>query len=150
MCIRMQHINTQGTRVYMGTILDEELHPAFRRLMDEYQIYAGSVQFIGGLTQIEFRSYDLQKKIRRPPVSHCGALDVVHAYGHLSYRDDLPHVHLHAAVTVPHSGIWTTGGHVERATAFAIEFTIWAYDGAALTRSFDEATGLDLWQQPEF
>lgn len=149
MGIRIQQVNAQGMRVYMGTILNEELHPAIARLMIELNVRAGSVQCIGGLTDIEFRSYDILTKTRRPPIMFSGTLDVVSSHGHLSYQDGSPHVHLHATVTVPNSGVWVAGGHVQRAMAFAVEFTMWAYDGEDLIRRFDEETGLSLWEQPE-
>ncbi len=149
MSIRMQQVGTAGTRVYMGSILNEELHPVFARLMTELNIRAGSVQFIGGLTDVEFRSWDILSKTRRPPVTFSGALEVVSSQGHLSYQDGAPHIHLHATVTVPHSGIWVAGGHVQRAMAFAVEFTMWAYDGGELVRRYDPQTGLNIWDQPE-
>lgn len=149
MTIRTGQVNTQATRVYMGSIINEELHPAFIRLMNELNIRAGSVSFIGGLTHVEFRSYDILTKTRHAPVSFSGAIEVVTAHGHLSYQDDAPHVHLHASVTVPHSGIWSAGGHIQQAMAFAVEFTLWAYDGGDLNREHDEETGLHLWKQPD-
>lgn len=149
MGIRIQQVNAQSTRVFMGTILNEELHPAFARLMIEHNIRVGSVQFIGGLTDIEFRSYDILTKTRRAPIIFSGALEVVNSYGHLSYSEGSPHVHLHATVTVPNSGAWVAGGHVQRAMVSAVEFTVRAFDGAELIRRFDEETGLSLWEQPE-
>jgi predicted DNA-binding protein with PD1-like motif len=149
MGIRMQQVNAQATRVYMGTIMNEELHPAFVRLMIELNIRAGSVQLMGGLTDIEFRNYDILTKTRRAPILFSGGLELVTSHGNLSYLDGSPHVHLHATVTVPHSGVWVAGGHVQRAMAFAVEFILHAYDGDDLIRRFDEETGLSLWEQPE-
>ena len=149
MSIRMQQVNAQATRVYMGTILNEELHPAISRLMIELNIRAGSVQCIGGLTDVEFRNYDIISKTRRAPIIFSGSLEFVNSLGHLSYFEGSPHVHLHATVTVPHSGIWVAGGHVQRAMASAVEFTVRAYDGMELIRRLDEETGLSLWEQPE-
>ena len=149
MGIRIQQVNTQAKRIYMGTILNEELHPAFTRLMIELNVRAGSVQFIGGLTDIEFRSYDIVTKTRRAPIMYSGALEVVNSYGHLSYSEGSPHVHLHATITIPNSGAWVAGGHVQRAMSSTVEFTLRAYDGIDLIRRFDEDTGLSLWEQPE-
>jgi predicted DNA-binding protein with PD1-like motif len=56
----------------------------------------------------------------------------------VSFRDE----------TAPH-GIAVIGGHVARATAFALEFTLTAYDGPPVHRALDVGTGLQLWKLPE-
>lgn len=149
MAIQMRHINPAGTRVFMGQFLREEIHPALTRIMTEQNIRAGSVQLMGTMTDVEFRAYDFTTKTRRAPIMFSGALEIVNAQGHLSMNDGQPHVHLHASVTVPHSGIWVAGGHVQRAVAFAVEFTLWAYDGDELVRRFDHDVGLSIWDVPE-
>ncbi len=149
MSISSRHVNPEGTRVFMGSILNEDLHTALGRLMTEHGIRAGSVQIIGGITDIEFRAFDFTAKVRRAPIIFSGALEIVSAHGHLSYLDGAPHVHLHATVTAPHSGVWGAGGHVQRAVAFAVEYIIQAFDGAELVRQFDESTGLWIWDLPE-
>lgn len=149
MSIQVRHVNPAHTRVYMGSILNEELHPALTRIMTEFNVRAGSVKIIGGLTDVEFRAYDFVNKTRRPPIMFSGALEIVNAYGHLSYSEGMPHVHIHATITVPHSGIWVAGGHVQRAVTFAAEYTLWAYDDGELVRKYDEYTGLYIWDLPE-
>lgn len=149
MAIQAKHINPAGTRVYMGQIQNEDIHQAIGRLMMEFSIRVGHIQLIGSLTDVEFRSFDFLTKQRRAPIILSGIMEIVSAYGHLSYDDETPHIHLHAMLTTPHNGAWISGGHVQRASAFVAEFALWAYDGSDLTRQHDDVSGLRLWHAPE-
>ena len=49
MGIRFQQVNAQATRIFMGTILNEELHPAFARLMIELNVRAGTAHVLAAV-----------------------------------------------------------------------------------------------------
>ncbi len=48
--------------------------------------------------------------------------------------------------TIAPHGIALIGGHAVRAIAFAVEFTLTAYDGLPVYRALHRGTGLNLWE----
>ncbi|MDW8318974.1 MAG: hypothetical protein RMN53_14170 [Anaerolineae bacterium] len=75
---------------------------------------------------------------------------IVAGHGTVSRLDGRPHVHLHLVLAwrddaAPH-GVALVGGHAARALAFAVEFTLTAYDGVPMERRPDPTTGLALWR----
>ncbi|NJN55347.1 MAG: DNA-binding protein [Anaerolineae bacterium] len=80
------------------------------------------------------------------------AVRIIAGHGTISLLNGRPHLHLHCTLsfrdeTAPH-GIAVIGGHVARALAFAVEFTLTAYVGTAVHRAPHPQTGLQLWQLP--
>lgn len=155
MTLTLQHINPHGTQVYQGTLTGGvAVHDALADLMRRLNLTAGTVDMLGGLTEVELTGYDFIRQIRRPPVIVRQPLEIVAGHGTLSWLDDQPHVHLHLALayadeTAPR-GIALTGGHAARALAFAIEFTLHAHAGPPVRRALDPVTGLKLWHFPAF
>ncbi len=153
--ISLAHINTQAIRVFMGTLTEgESLHTAFARIAQQEQIFAATLDLLGGLTEVEFIEYDFIRKIRKPPLVFARPMEIVAGHGTISWLDSEPHVHIHLVLsfrdeTVP-NGISLIGGHAARATAFAVEFTLAAYDGVPVRRAMHKATGLSLWKLPSF
>ncbi len=151
--ISLAQINTQATRVFMGTLTNgESLHAAFAHIARQQNIHAAAFHLLGGLTEVEFTEYDFVEKIRKPPLVFTRPLEIVAGHGTISQLDSQPHVHLHLIVsfrdqTAP-KGIALLGGHAARALAFAVEFTLTAYDGLPVKRAMHQATGLALWDLP--
>lgn len=152
--ITLQHINPTATRVYMGTLTGGvEVHPALIEVARAQAIHTATFELLGGLTEVEFRSFDFEGQKRKPPITFTRPMEIVSGHGTLSLLDGEPNVHLHLAVAfgdtdTPH-GISVVGGHVTRAVAHALEFTLTAYEGAPVHRKLDEGTGLMLWKLPE-
>lgn len=143
-------VATQGIRVFMGVLSGgEPVHEALARLAEAHGIVAGTVELLGGLTEVELTAYDFLRRERLAPLVLQGNLEIVAGHGTISRLDGRPHVHLHLALAwrddaSPH-GVALVGGHAARALAFAVEFTLTAYDGAPMARRLDPATGLALW-----
>ena len=153
--ITLSHINTQATRVFMGTFTNGEvIHAAFTKIARVHNIHAASFEMLGGLTEVEFTEYDFINKVRKPPLVFARPLEILAGHGTISRLDGEPHVHTHLMLSFRDesapNGIALIGGHAARASAFAVEFTLTVYDGAPVNRSMHEGTGLQLWNLPAF
>lgn len=153
--ITIQQVNPAGTRVFMGTITDQaDVHAALAEVAATHHIHAGSFDLLGGLREVEFRAFDFDSQLRKPPLTFTRPLEVVSGHGTIALLDGKPHIHMHLAVAYQDDsapqGIVVLAGHAARAVAFALEFTLHAYDGNPVQRAKDEKTGLMLWNLPKF
>lgn len=150
MTTAMRQVNPAGTRVYMGTLTDNtNVHESLADIARTLNIQTATLEVLGGLHEVEFTAYNFVEQRREPPIVFKRALEIVGGHGTISLLDDKPHIHLHLVVSfrdenAPH-GIVVVGGHVARALAFAVEFTLSVYDGAPVHRALHAATGLNLW-----
>ena len=75
-------------------------------------------------------------------------LEITALVGNVSLRDGRPMVHAHVTLSDEQGNAF--GGHLAPGTViFACEFVIQELAGDALTRGFDEQTGLPLWQMSD-
>jgi predicted DNA-binding protein with PD1-like motif len=154
MTITLKHVNPSGTRVFMGTLTeDADVHASLIEVAEKHGIQTATFELLGGLQEVEFRAFDFDSQQRKAPLHFKRALEIVSGHGTISLLDGKPHVHLHLAVAYQDSespnGIVVLAGHAAKALAFAIEFTLTAYDGNPVHRSLDKGTGLMLWHLPE-
>lgn len=153
--ISLSRINTQSSRVFMGTITNgEAIHEAFAKIANAENIHAATFEMLGGLTEVEFTEYDFVNKTRKPPLVFARPLEIISGHGTISRLNDEPHIHTHLTLSfrdesAPH-GIALVGGHAARAIAFAVEFTLTVYDGVPVNRAMHAGTGLQLWDLPAF
>ncbi len=153
MAITLQHINEQGTRAFMGTLTDDaDVHASLAEAARALGVNTGMFELLGGLTRVEFTEYDFAARQRKPALSFERALEIVAGHGTLSLLDGAPSVHLHLVCAFrdpaqPH-GIALIGGHAARAIAFAVEFTLLAFDGTPVRRTWHAGSGLKLWSLP--
>ncbi len=155
MTISLAHINTQSTRVFMGTLTSgEAIHAAFAKIANAEKIHAGTFEMLGGLTEVEFTEYDFINKTRKPPLVFARPLEILSGHGTISRLNGEPHVHMHLTLSFRDesapNGISIIGGHAARAIAFAVEFTLTVYDGVPVNRAMHEGIGLQLWDLPAF
>jgi uncharacterized protein len=148
---KMKLVNSQNTRVYMGTLTGGvEIMAALRKMSVSHQIQTATINLLGGLTEVELSAYDFVAQRRLEPVVVKRPLEIIAGQGTISLLDEQPHVHLHLALAwreeTAVQGISVIGGHCARALAFAVEFTLTAYDGAPMRRVWHEDTGLLLWE----
>jgi predicted DNA-binding protein with PD1-like motif len=154
MTTTIKQVNPSGSRVFMGTLTDDaDVHAALLEVAEKHNIQTGTFELLGGLREVEFRAFDFDSQQRKAPLNFKRALEIVAGHGTISMLDGKPHVHLHLAVAYQDSespnGIVVLAGHAAKATAFAIEFTLTAYDGNPVHRSLDKGTGLMLWNLPK-
>jgi predicted DNA-binding protein with PD1-like motif len=138
----------------MGTITaDSDVHIALAEIAEKHGIQTATIELLGGLREVEFRAFDFDSQQRKVPLTFKRALEIVAGHGTISMLDNKPHVHLHLAVAYQDSespkGIVVLAGHVAKAIAFAIEFTLTSYEGNPVHRSLDKGTGLMLWNLPK-
>ena len=154
MTTTIKQVNTSGSRVFMGTLTDNaDVHASLIEVAEKHGIQTATFELLGGLREVEFRAFDFDSQQRKAPLHFKRALEIVAGHGTISMLDGKPHVHLHLAVAYQDSespnGIVVLAGHVAKAIAFAIEFTLTAYDGNPVHRSLDKGTGLMLWNLPK-
>lgn len=155
MGISLAQVNTKATRVFMGTFTNSEsIHDAFAKIARMQNIHAATFEMLGGLTEVEFTEYDFVNKTRKPPLVFARPLEILSGHGTISRLNDEPHIHTHLTLSFRDesapNGIAIIGGHAARAIAFAVEFTLTAYDGVSVNRAMHVGTGLQLWDLPAF
>lgn len=150
MAVLLAQVNTQATRVFMGTLTNgTAVHDAFAQIAAAENIQAATFEMLGGLTEVELSEYDFVSQIRKEPLIFRRPLEILSGHGTISRLDGAPHVHTHLVLsfrdeTAPH-GMAVIGGHAVRAIAFAVEFTLTIYDGVPVNRARHAETGLPLW-----
>ena len=154
MTTTIKQVNPSGSRVFMGTLTDNaDIHTSLIEVAEKHGIQTATFELLGGLREVEFRAFDFDSQQRKAPLYFKRALEIVAGHGTISLLDGKPHVHLHLAVAYQDSespnGIVVLAGHAAKATAFAIEFTLTAYDGNPVHRAKHEDTGLMLWDLPK-
>jgi predicted DNA-binding protein with PD1-like motif len=155
MTTTLAQVNTQSTRVFIGTFTNgEAIHDAFVQIARARNIHAATFEMLGGLTEVELTEYDFIHKTRKPPLVFARPLEIVSGHGTISRLNNDPHVHTHLTLSFRDesapNGVSIIGGHAVRALAFAVEFTLTVYDGVPVNRSMHEGTGLKLWDLPAF
>ncbi len=153
MTTTVKHVNPSGSRVFMGTLTNNaDVHASLIEVAEKYNIQAATFELLGGLCEVEFRAFDFDSQQRKAPLTFNRALEVVAGHGTISMLDNKPHIHMHLAVAYQDikspNGIVVVAGHAAGAIAFAIEFTLTAYDGSPIHRALDHGTGLKLWDLP--
>jgi len=149
--VRSKQVNNNGLRVFMGTFTGGvNVHKALAETAVSRQITTATFELLGGLHEATFTAYDFEKQKRLEPIVLKRQLEIVSGHGTISLLDKEPHIHIHMSVSFrdkayPH-GIGMVGGHIAQATAFAVEFTLTAYDGEPMHRELHKLTGLKLWQ----
>ena len=154
MTIRLKQVNPQGTRVFMGTLTDgADIHAALVEVATRHNIQTATFDLLGGLHEVEFRAFDFHSQQRQTPLRLARPQEIVAGHGTITLLEGQPQVHLHLVVAyqdaaaTPHP-IVVLAGHASRAIAFAIEFTLTAYDGHPVHRTHHAGTGLMLWDLP--
>jgi predicted DNA-binding protein with PD1-like motif len=148
--VSCKQVNAEGIRVFMGTFTGGvDVHGALAKTAVSHHITTATFTLLGGLHEAAFTAYDFEKQKRLEPIVLKRPLEIVSGHGTISLLDGAPHVHMHLSVSFrdeayPH-GMGLVGGHVAQASAFAVEFTLTAYDGEPMHREIHEGTGLKLW-----
>lgn len=153
--IKSRQIARDGVRVFMGTITGgDDVHHALVETAVRHNIHTATFELLGGLHEVVLTAYDFERQVRMEPLAFKRPLEIIAGHGTISQLEGKHHVHLHLTLSfrdesarnesAPHDVV-VVGGHAAKALAFAVEFTLWGYDGTAVSRSLDEETGLMLW-----
>jgi predicted DNA-binding protein with PD1-like motif len=126
-------------RLGFGCDLLEEL----TRISTARGISLGRIAAFGAVQKVRIGYYDQNTRVYQF-LDIDKALEIVQLIGNISLKDAKPFVHAH--ITLADESGKTFGGHLAPGTiVFACEFIIEALEGAEFNRSFDEETGLPLW-----
>ena len=151
--VHIRQVNPAGMRVFFGTITSgESIHQAMVTVATTHNITTATFKLLGGLQSIEFTAYDFVKQTRHEPMVIETAMEIVGGHGTISLLEGAIHTHMHLVVSYRDeqspTGVHIVGGHVAKANAFAVEFSLMAYDGVPVERGFNPETGLQLWDLP--
>lgn len=139
----MDYTTVESTREFIAR-LDHgaDWRAQIEAFAEEKGIDAGFFYGLGAVQDAEVFFYDQDEQEYRP-VEFDEPLEVAACVGNVSRLGDDRFAHTH--VTLSRADGSTVAGHLNRATTFAGELYIRAFD-AELVRERDETTDLDLWE----
>lgn len=145
--ITIQQLNLNQMRVFMGTLTDGvSIHAGLKEVALTHNIHTATFDMLGGLHAIELTAYDFERQERLEPVILRRPMEIIAGHGTISQLDGQPYIHIHLAVSYREGEqICVVGGHVAKAEAFAVEFTLSAYGDPSVKRGLHAKTGLMLW-----
>ncbi len=109
----------------------------------EQNVTLGRVEAIGALTKARIGYYDQAERTYKYEVFEY-PVEITNLTGNVSLKEGEPMVHAHITVSDENGNAY--GGHLASGnTVFACEFMVMRFSGRSLQRSFDETTGLPLW-----
>jgi len=127
-----------GRLPYGGDMLN-----SLTEFIKEKEIKKGQVQVIGAVQRAVIGFYD-QDKGEYSMVEFDKHMEVLSLIGNISLKDGIPFIHAH--ITLGDGQGKSYGGHLMEGTiVFAGEFIIREFEGNDLVRTYDEQTGLTLW-----
>lgn len=131
--------------VFIGRVAHGgDLLAELTNLCTEKNVTLGSLQAIGAVRRATIGYYDQAERtyafetIDEP-------MEILSLVGNVSLKEGVPMVHAH--VTLGREDGSAIGGHLAEGTeVFACEYILRRFSGAELHRTFDEPTGLPLWE----
>ena len=135
----------KSKRILIGKLNhDSDLLEELTSLCRDEGISLGRVEAIGAVKKAQIGFYD-QERREYQFIKFDKEMEIAGLIGNVSIRDGEPMVHAHISLTDAQGNAY--GGHLGPGTiVFACEFVLNAYDGPVLCRSYDEETGLPLWE----
>jgi hypothetical protein len=126
-------------RLDHGADLLEQLNAVCNR----ENVRLGRVEAIGAVRKARLGFYNQQNR-EYEFLTFDRPMEITKLAGNVSLKDGKPFVHAH--VTLADENGAACGGHLAEGTeVFACEFVVHPYEGAELSRAYDEPTGLPLW-----
>jgi hypothetical protein len=131
-------------RIYMGRLpYGGDVLKSLTEFVKERGIKKGQVQVIGAVQKAVVGFYD-QETRKYENIILDKHLEILSLIGNISLKDDQPFIHAH--LTLSDEEGKSFGGHLMEGTiVFAGEFIIREFEGENLERTYDEQTGLALW-----
>ena len=138
----------QPSKMYIGRLLHgSDLLEELTDLCKDANITLGKIEGIGAVQKARVGYYD-QVSHEYQYIEYDQSLEITGLVGNVSTKDNKPFVHAHITLSDEKGNAF--GGHLASGTTiFACEVTLVAFDGPTLTRSYDEATGLFLWNDTD-
>lgn len=135
-----------SSQLYMGKLRHgADLLDELTTLCRENNVSLGRVQAIGAVQKARLAYYDQLTRIYEF-FDLDQALEITMLTGNISLKDGEPMVHVHVTLSDKDGNAF--GGHLAQGTViFACEYIIEGFDGPEFNRTFDEETGLPLWDE---
>ena len=122
----------------------EDLLQSIERICESYGIRMATFTLIGAVSSATIGAYD-QKQQVYVTMKKDTPLEIVTCLGNVSLKEGQPFVHAH--ILLGDEAGSTLGGHLFSETLiYAGEIHIQELIGAPLNRTYDETTGLMLWE----
>lgn len=144
----MNHLINEYTpgKVVAGRLAKgSDLLGGLKEVCQDQGITTGLVTGIGAVSKVNLVCYNQVERRYDSSVASDERYEIASLTGNVSLLGGEPFVHIHVVLSGPDGT--TLGGHVEPGCeVFLCEFAITDLTGGpALERSFDEATGLNVW-----
>ncbi|MEG0779620.1 MAG: DNA-binding protein [Oscillospiraceae bacterium] len=134
-------VKKMGDTLVVRVDRGEEIVAKLLQVATDYDVQAATVIGIGAADHAIFGAYQADKK-QYASVERRGNLEITGLTGDLSRKDGAPHAHLH--ITMADESGNAFGGHLNEATIGGTsEIFVRVLDGA-LTRRYDDVTGLQI------
>ncbi|OWZ83806.1 PPC domain-containing DNA-binding protein [Natranaerobius trueperi] len=132
-------------RIFMGRLpKGKDLLSSIEEAARNQNVITGRVEVIGAVEKAVIGFYDKKERSYKS-ISLDKPLEIIQAVGNLSIKDNDVKAHVH--VSLGDSEGYTYSGHLMEGTViFASEIYIQEVVGPKLERTFDEPTGLPLWE----
>src|SRR5437773_117295 len=120
-----------------------DLLESLTQIVEKENIRLGRVSALGATTHAMVAFYDQHTQTYNP-LEFPGGMEILNLHGNVSLRDGKPFVHVHIVLSDAEGKVF--GGHLLPGTKlFACEVFIDEFEGDQLNRSYDNQTGLHLW-----
>jgi predicted DNA-binding protein with PD1-like motif len=140
----------RGRRIVGALERGVELIEALRGVCRRHGVRAGELRATGALESAEVAAYDQIGRRWREARTLAGGLELVQMAGTIAEDGGQLSIVARAAMMRERdSGVEMVGGVVTRATVFAVEFVIDAFDDVVVRSGVDAMTGLRVWKQIE-
>ncbi len=136
----------RGRRIVGSLGRGEDLFDSLREVCRRFEVRSGELRITGALESADLTSYDQAARRWKPTRSLNGGFELLQLNGTISEESGALVFSARAALMRDRdTGIEVVGGHLARATVFAIEFVIDSFDDLLLRRQPDPDTGLSRW-----
>ena len=122
---------------------DSDVIDSITRLAEKQEIASASFTAIGALKRARLGYYD-QRIHEYREISIDSPREIASCIGNVSLKDGQPFVHAHVVLADEKGN--TRAGHLLRGIVFAAEVHVRRLEGPRLDRTYDEVTGLSLWE----
>lgn len=122
---------------------DSDVIDSITRLAEKQEIASASFTAIGALKRARLGYYD-QRIHEYREISIDSPREIASCIGNVSLKDGQPFVHAHVVLADEKGN--TRAGHLLQGIVFAAEVHVRRLEGPRLDRTYDEVTGLSLWE----
>ena len=132
-------------RLYMGRLpYGRDLIASIEDFCQKFSIQNATFSVIGAVSSFTIGAYDQEQQVY-VTAAETASLEIVSCVGNVSLMDRNPVVHAHIVLGDTQGKL--IGGHLFSETiVFAGEISLQALTGKPLERTYDEKTGLSLWE----